>query len=103
MNQKELTNFNFSTTGGLTMTISMKLVYQYRTIFYNFSPASNHFHPLQVENCDSYSRLVVDEMVNSGLKGLNHILQFIACGCIYFQPVNIRSYHAYVYANHDHY
>ena len=41
-------------------------------IFFNFSPTSNHLHPLQVENCDSHSRLVVDEMtmVNSGLKGL---------------------------------
>ena len=23
------------------------------TIFFNFSPTSNHLHPLQVENCDS--------------------------------------------------
>ena len=29
-------------------------------IFYNFSPSSNHLHSLQVENCDSNSRLVVD-------------------------------------------
>ena len=42
-------------------------------IFFNFSPTSNHFHPLQVENCDSNSRLVVDEDDNlkPGLKGLN--------------------------------
>ena len=42
------------------------------TIFYNFSPPSNHPHPLQVENCDSNSRLVVDEddNVELGLKGL---------------------------------
>ena len=39
----------------------MKLVYQYMAIFFNFSPTSNHLHPLQVENCDSNSRLVVDE------------------------------------------
>ena len=39
----------------------MKLVYQYTTIFLNFSPTSNHLPPLQVENCDSNSRLVVDE------------------------------------------
>ena len=31
------------------------------TIFFNFSPTSNHLHPLQVENLDSNSRLVVDE------------------------------------------
>ena len=50
----------------------MKLVYQYMVIFFNFSPSLNHFHPLQVENCDSNSRLVVDEddNVKSGLKGL---------------------------------
>ena len=30
-------------------------------IFINFSLTSNHLHPLQVENCDSNSRLVVDE------------------------------------------
>ena len=42
-------------------------------IFFTFSPTSNHLHPLQVENCDSNSRLVVDEddNVKSGLKGLN--------------------------------
>ena len=39
----------------------MKLVYQYMVIFFTFSPTSNHFHPLQVENCGSNSRLVVDE------------------------------------------
>ena len=43
------------------MKISMKLVYQYVAVFFNFSLTSNHFHPLQVENCDSNSRLVVDE------------------------------------------
>ena len=45
------------------MNISMKLVYQYMAIFFTFSP--NHLHPLQVENCDSNSRLVVDEDDNS--------------------------------------
>ena len=43
------------------MKISMKLVYQYMVVFSNFSLTSNHLHPLQVENCDSNSRLVVDE------------------------------------------
>ena len=43
------------------MKISMKLAYQYMVIFFNFSTTSNHLHPLQVENCDSNSRLVVDE------------------------------------------
>ena len=42
-------------------------------IFFTFSPTSSHPHPLQVENCDSNSRLVVDEddNVKSGLKGLS--------------------------------
>ena len=39
----------------------MKLFYEYMVIFLNFSPTSNHLHPLQVENCDSNSRLVVEE------------------------------------------
>ena len=40
----------------------MKLVYQYNmAIFFNFSPTSSHLRPLQVENCDSNSRLVVGE------------------------------------------
>ena len=39
----------------------MKLVFKYVDIFLNFSPTSSHLHPLQVENCDSNSRLVVDE------------------------------------------
>ena len=42
------------------MQISMILVYQHMAIFFNFSPTSNHLRPLQVENCDSNSRLVVD-------------------------------------------
>ena len=50
------------------MKISMKLVYQYMAIFFNFSPTSNHLHPLQVENCDSNSRLVVDEDDNGKLR-----------------------------------
>ena len=41
------------------MRISMKLFHQYMAIFFNFSPTSNRLHLLQVENCDSNSRLVV--------------------------------------------
>ena len=57
------------------MNISMKLGYQNMAFFFNFPPTSNHLPPLQVENCDSNSRLVVDEitMVNSGSKGLMHM------------------------------
>ena len=39
----------------------MKLFYEYMVIFFNLSPTSSHLHPLQVENCDSNLRLVVDE------------------------------------------
>ena len=31
------------------------------SIFFHLSPTLSHFHPLQVENCESNSRLVVDE------------------------------------------
>ena len=31
------------------------------SIFFHSSPTLSHLHPLQVENCDSNSRLVVDE------------------------------------------
>ena len=64
---------HFPTTQGLRITTSIKLVYQYIAIFLNFSPTSNDLDPLQGENCDSNSRLVVDQddNVNSGLKGLS--------------------------------
>ena len=52
---------NFPTTSGFRTRISMKLVYQYIGNFFNFQTTSNHLHPLQVENCNSNSRLVVDE------------------------------------------
>ena len=39
----------------------MKLVYKCMTIFFNFQTTSSHLHSLQVENCGSNSRLVVDE------------------------------------------
>ena len=50
------------------MEIFTKLVYEYLAIFYNFSPTSSPLHPLQVENCDSNSRLVVDEDDNGKIR-----------------------------------
>ena len=63
------------------MKITMKLVCQYMAIFFNFSPNENHLHPL--ENCDSNSRLVVDEddYVKSKLERVN-LLQIIIAECI---------------------
>ena len=49
---------------GFRIQIFMKLVYHYMEIFFNFSPTLSHLHPLQVENCNSNSRLVVDEDAN---------------------------------------
>ena len=46
------------------MKIFMKMVYQYLAIFFNFLSTLNHLHPQQVENCDSSSRLVVNEYDN---------------------------------------
>ena len=43
------------------MIISIRLVYQFKPISFIFLTMSNHLHPLQVENCESNSRLVVDE------------------------------------------
>ena len=53
----------------------MKLFFEYIVIFFNLSPTSGHLHPLQAENCDSNSRLVVDEddNVKSGLKEFNTV------------------------------
>ena len=50
----------------------MKQLYQYMAIFFNPQTTSNHLHSLQVENCDSNSRLAVMKMtmIKSGLKGL---------------------------------
>ena len=52
----------------------MKLFYQYIALFYNFQLTSSHLYPLQVENCDSNSRLVVDEDDNGKfrLQKVNH-------------------------------
>ena len=66
------------------MNVSMKLVYKYMAIFFNFSPTSNHLHPLQVENCDSNSRLVVDEDDNGKfrlerVKALRHLIYIFTC------------------------
>ena len=60
------------------------MVYQFMSIFFNFTTTSSYFHPLQVENCDSNSRLVVDEddNVKSGLKGLREdewLYRYRAC------------------------
>ena len=51
---------------GFRMKIPMKLVYQH--IFCNCSPTSSHLHALQVENCDSNSRLVVDQDDNGKVR-----------------------------------
>ena len=50
------------------MNIFMKLVYQYMLIFFIFLTTLKHLHPLQVENCDSNSRLVVDEDDNGNFR-----------------------------------
>ena len=62
-----------------------------------FSPTSSHLHPLQVENCDSNSRLVVDEddTVNSGLKGLTYTAYFY-CHNLFIKKVPlVQSVHPF--------
>ena len=57
-------------------------------IFFNFSPASNHPYPLQVENCDRNLRLVVDEDDNGKfrLERVNDIKAecLLQTCCLYF-------------------
>ena len=38
--------------------------FENNSIFVYLSPTSSHFHPIQVEHCDSNSRLVVNENDN---------------------------------------
>ena len=67
------------------MKIPMKLVPQYMAIFLDFSLNSNHPHPLQIENCDSNSRLVVDEDDNGKFR-----LEKVKCtqGCSFIHSFN---------------
>ena len=72
------------------MKISLKLVYQYMAIFFNFSPTPNHLHPL----------LVVDEMtmINSGTKGLtlealNYFIKTLKTKCLSKPfPIHLNTY-----------
>ena len=64
------------------MNISIQLVHQYMTIFFNLSPTSNHLHPLQVENCDSNSRLVVGGDDN----GKFRLERVEAVECLHYPP-----------------
>ena len=43
------------------MEISVELEVQNMATFFNFQTTSDHLYPLKTENCDSNSRLVVDE------------------------------------------
>ena len=54
----------------------MKLFYEYIVIFFDLSSTSNHLHPLQVGNCDSNSRLLVDGDDNGKfrLERVKHII-----------------------------
>ena len=69
----------------------MKLAYQYMAIFFNFSPTSNHLHPLQVENCDSNSRLVVDEDDNGKFR-LERVKPYMGLHGLYkgFKPLTAK-------------
>ena len=52
----------------------MKLFYEYMVIFFNWSSTSSHLYRLQVQTCDSNSRLVVDENDNGKLSMLQSYL-----------------------------
>ena len=69
----------------------MKLLYQFIAVFVNFSATSSHLHPLQVENCDSNSQIVVDEddKLESGLKGLKPTIVALGAKRATICPVNL--------------
>ena len=61
---------SFPKTGGFRMENATVVIITIS--FFHLPPTSGHFHPLQVKNCDSNSRLVVDEDDNrKGLKRLH--------------------------------
>ena len=54
------------------------------SIFFHLPSTSSHFLPLQVENCDSNSRLVVDEDDTGKLRlerGKYHLLNMLKIKC----------------------
>ena len=53
---------------GLGRKIFMKPFYQHSQILFDLSFISSHLHPIQVENCDSNSPLVVDKENNGKLR-----------------------------------
>ena len=63
--------------------------FKHNSIFFICHPHS-HFHPLQVENCDSNSRLVVDENDNDKfvLRRVNYSLErdAVAAGTVWVIP-----------------
>ena len=68
----------------------MKLVYKYMAIFLNLRPTSTHLHLLQVENCGSNSRLVVDEG-NFVLERVNPFLAKLSF--LNFRPIEVVTKH----------
>ena len=65
------------------MNIFMKLVYKFMVIFLTFSLTSSHRHALQVENCDSNSRLVVDEDDNGEFRPERVISLLLVTKCMF--------------------
>ena len=65
----------------------MELVYQYVVIFFNFQTTSCHLDPLQVENCGSNSRLVVDQddYGKFRIQGINQLTWLMNTICIIFR------------------
>ena len=58
-------------------------------ISFNFSPTSNHIHPFQGENCDSNSRLVVDEDDNGKFR-IERVLM-VSCVLYFFQKFSSQT------------
>ena len=75
-------------------------------IFFTFSPTSNHLHPQQVKNCDSNSRLVVDEDDYNRFKSLVYNYhQIIYLMYLFTHPFTysfIHSVHHYLISKFHH-
>ena len=63
----------------------IELVINNKSFVFHLSPTSSHLHPLQVANCDSYSRLVVDDTRKFKLEMVN---MYICIFCL--QHVEFR-------------
>ena len=62
------------------------------SVFFLLPPMSSNFHPLQVENCDSNSRRVVDEDDNGKFRLVRVQVAWMKAVSQYFRVVAMLAY-----------